>query len=541
MAEAAAGAKIKRLRQRVAKAWTYRTRWDALLRDLYDYVIPYRNAGEYAEAGAQYTDKIFDATAVDAAFRFAGRMQQDVTPPYGEFFKIEAGALYDRVEGDKKKKANEEAELISRTIHAAIATSSYETASHEMYLDLFGGTGAMLILEGDDRHPVRCVSVPIGELAIEAGPYGDIWARHWVKNWPAWQIEEMWPQASRKFSEDLKKAIADEPDKTFCICQSTIWEPKEDRWCLYVFEHTRDAKGQENAGDILFTEKYRTSPWITPRFFVVPGEPYGRGPGMIALPFVKTVNKAREYDLKAAALALFGVWTARDDGVFNASTSRMEPGAIWRVAANGGSLGPTLQKLDVPGKYDLSRFVVEDERQQINLVTFNRRLPSEAGPVRSPTEIIERVRELDIDMSGVFGRLTREIIQPTVERVAEILYNKRVLKTSFSIDQLSIALRVVSPVASAQAAQTAKPVVDWMTLIAQTGGPQSVPLYCRVDEALPDIGRKLGVPEKHIVDQATRDGMKRQMQQQQIDQIMAENAASQPVEPAGPQLNGGAV
>ena len=529
---------IKRIRARAAKAWEYRARWDPLLRDLYDYVIPYRNAGQYQTQDGKYTDKIFDATAIDAAFRFAGRMQQDVTPPGGNFFKLEPGPLFDREGPERKKAVAVEAEALSATIHAAISTSDYETASHEMYLELFGGTGAMLILEGNDRRPVRCVSVPIGELALELGPYGDVWGRHWVRAWPGWQVEEMWPKGA--LSETLRTSIKQDPDKPVPICQSTAWDPGARVWRLYVFEHKPDAAGKEVSPPI-HTEFFRASPWITPRFFVVPGESMGRGPGMIALPFVKTINKVAEYDLKAAALALFGVWTARDDGVFNPKTAKMEPGAIWRVAGNGGALGPTLAKLDVPGKYDLSRFVVEEQRQQINLVTFNRRLPSEAGAVRSPTEIIERVRELDVDMAGVLGRLTREIIQPTVERVAEILFNKQIIKASFTIDQLAVAMKVVSPVSAAQAAQSAKPVADWLTLLGQVAGPQAIPLFADVDEALPDIGRKLGVPEKHIVGPAKREAMRKQIQQQQMAQLMAEKAAAAPAEDQGPRMNGGAV
>lgn len=533
---------IKRIRKRAAKAWEYRNRWDLLLRDLYDYVIPYRNAGQYQTESNKYTDKIFDATAIDAAFRFAGRMQQDVTPPGGSFFALEPGALFDRAEPEKKKAAAEEAEHLSKTIHAAISTSDYETASHEMYLDLFGGTGAMLILEGDDRRPVRCLAVAIAELALELGPYGDVWGRHWVRSWPGWQLEEMWPDGT--FSDALKQQIAKDPDKPIAICQSTVWDDKAQVWRLYVFEHKNETSGPGGGDDAapIWMSFTRTSPWITPRFFVVPGESMGRGPGMIALPFVKTINKVAEYDLKAAALALFGVWTARDDGVFNPRTAKMEPGAIWRVGGNGGALGPTLSKLDVPGKYDLSRFITEEQRQQINLVTFNRRLPSEAGAVRSPTEIIERVRELDVDMAGVFGRLTREIIQPTVERVAEILFNKRLIQASFTIDQLSVAMKVVSPVAAAQAAQAAKPVVDWLTLLGQVAGPQNVPLYADVDEALPDIGRKLGVPEKQIVGPAKRAQLRQQMQQQALMQMMAPKiAAEPPPEDTGPSMNGGAV
>ena len=54
----------------------------------------------------------------------------------------------------------------------------------------------------------------------------------------------------------------------------------------------------------IHTKTYRTNPWLTPRFWVVPGEPYGRGPGLVGLPYVKTLNKVQELNLHAAAFAL---------------------------------------------------------------------------------------------------------------------------------------------------------------------------------------------------------------------------------------------
>jgi hypothetical protein len=46
---------------------------------------------------------------------------------------------------------------------------------------------------------------------------------------------------------------------------------------------------------------------------------------LFALPTIKTVNKAQELTLKAAAIQLLGIWGFRAGGTFNPDTVRLGP------------------------------------------------------------------------------------------------------------------------------------------------------------------------------------------------------------------------
>ena len=312
---------LKRLKKRAERATEHRRRMDPLLDELYELVMPFRAAGKQFSPGQSLTDNLFDATAVEAWARFSGRMQQEVTPPFQEWFSLSAGPAL-KVDKATQKAIDEDLESISAQVAAGLSTSNFITASAEMYMDLFGGTGALLMRKGPRSKPIEAVSVPVRELALELGPNGDIWGRYWVREWPAWQLLEMWPDGV--FADDLKQAIAGQDDKPIEICQACVWSPERDKRVLYVFRQ-KDAKSDE---PVIWREEYRSSPWVTPRYMVVPGEPWGRGPGMLMLPFVKTLNKAREMQLKAAAFALYGIWMSRDDS-FNIHTMRLQPGAVW--------------------------------------------------------------------------------------------------------------------------------------------------------------------------------------------------------------------
>lgn len=537
------GDQLKTLRKRAGKAWSTRRRYDVLLDEVFQYVMPYRTSGIHKSAeGQKLTNKLFDSTGPEAAAKFTGRMQQEVTPPFQDFFALGPGPLLNR-RNDKKALAEDLAEISSQA-NSALSTSNFSTASSEMYSDFFAGTGAMLMLAGDARQPIRNVAVPIGEIALELGPYGDIWGRHWLKTYDAWMIGEMYPKG--RFSDELKQQIKHEQDKPIELMQSTVWNPKTLLHELTVYRSasaSAASKGGQARDDepSIWDEGFRASPWITPRFWSVPGEALGRGPGLLMLPFVKTLNKARELELQAAAMALFGVWSAVDDGVFNTATARFKPGTFWKVGSNGGGRGPSLQKLDVPGRFDLSRLVVQEERDQINRIGFNRQLPPDTGAVRSPTEIMARIRDLDIDLGGVYGRVALEIVHPVAQRAVDILATLKVLETNIDINQLTIGLTVLSPIANSQKAAQAKKTVDYMQIVSGLLGPETLALTMRLEEAVPDLGRDIGVAEKHL---RGTDKDKAQMRQAIIEraaQIMAEQQMQNAPPPEDQPINGAAV
>jgi hypothetical protein len=518
---------IKEIRQRSKDAWQRKLHYERQLREIYEYGMPFRDpAGMDSlteqQEGQNRTDKIFDGTMPAAALRFAGRLQRDLVPLFQDFFALEAGPLIP--DGDGRKELTEEFQKIGKMASGVLASGSFHMRFHEMAMDLFAGTGAMTITRGDQAEPARFRSVPITEIALEEGPFGDIWGIDWRKDYKARHLKNVWPNG--KYSRALEDKIRNEPNADIKIHQHTTFEADEGRWKLRVW---RDAG--EDDSEVFWEESYRTSPWIIPRFFVVPGEPYGRGLAHLGLPSAKTTNKARELALMAGAFAVMGLWARRDDGVFNPDTATFEPLAMWNVASTGGPLGPTLQRLDVPHNFDISSFVIEDERQQMKMAMMDDALPPMSGAVRSPTEIAERMQQLSQDLGGVYGRLTLEIVAPLVQRVIDILEQMGFLETNLTIDQMITQVRVIAPIAAGQQAQKVQQTASWLEMIAMLFGPQAVHMFARTEKIAPDIGRWMGVAEEHIRSNAEVETLQKQIAQMAAEQQQAEQAQQQPPDP----------
>jgi hypothetical protein len=507
---------------RSARAYSDRQNWAQLYNQLYDYAIPNRRPARVngvqsnQSGGGSGMEKVFDATATKAAFRFAGRMSRDVTPPFQRFFELQVGPalkseIYRATNGDDQmakeniQQTEKDLEQVTGMVSAVLETAQFALAADEMYLDLFGGQGALLMLEDEDE-VMRFTAVPVGEIALREDGMGRVHGIYWEKIFKADTLKIHWPKG--KFSAETEKKIKEDANADICILQATEYDCKAKRWVHLILE-----KDKTEAEPIEKTDDMLTCPWLTPRFWKVPGEAMGRGPGLAALPTIKTVNKITELTLKAVAFAVLGLWTYRNDRTFNPKTARMYPGAMWAVSSNGGTMGPALQRQEMPGRYDVSNIVLQDLREQVKQTTFDDALPPDSGAVRSATEIVERMKRLMSDLAGAYPRLLLEIVIPLVKRVIDVLYRRKLISAKLPIDQLILKVQITSPIARAQAAQDVSSIVEWLQLMISLTGMEPAMLMAKIEEIYPAVGKMLGVSPAFIRTPKEREGLQKMVAQ----------------------------
>lgn len=503
---------IKQLKSRRERAAKEREQFQPLIDEAYDYAIPFRRSTRNTSKGEKRSDKIFDQTATTAAFRFAGNLQKNLWPAGQQNFKLEPGPLVrDRKTRDELAQLLED---ISGVVDAFFQDGEWDNAFVEMALDLAAGTGAILILKGDQDRPVRFIAVPLDEVILESGAYGDVAGIYWVRKWTLRQIREEWPKAN--LGQKLEDEFKQNPEKEIDLRQDTVRDPKTKRWHTYIWPDEGDR--------IIEDTSSRTCPWITPRYFRVSGETMGRGVIQLAMPTIKTLNTASRIQLQAAAIAMLGIYTVVDDGVFNPDLSPLEPGMMWKVARNGGVLGPTVNRFPDP-RIDLSNLILGDMRSGIKETMMDQNLPPDNAGVRSAAEIIERVRNLATDHVGAFGRLVAEIVVPVVRRVIEIAYELQLIKFDIPIDQLLTRVKITSPLGIARELERVQVIIQWLEMV-MTAAPNDVHKVAKKLDMLVEAGRALGVPEVHIVTSEERAAIEKQEAEQQALQMAAAAAAA---------------
>lgn len=512
---AAEDASLKRLKERCDQAYSREGHRKRFTDDLYRYVIPWRQPADAIGQGASRTGEIYDTTAPTAAFRFAGRMQRDLTPPFQPWFNLKPGPFIS--EDAARKKLTEELSQIAEIVKGMIRGSNFDLASHEMYMDLFGGQAAVLMLETDQMPFVEYFVVPESEVAVKTNGLGKKTGIYWKTKIPAGDLEGMWIGAKLQ-DRELIKTAKDRPEERVEIVQASEYNRHAKRWDFTVY--------WTGGKTTIATRSTKLCPWLTPSFYRVPGQDKGIGPGLITMGATKTANKVREFTLKGAAFALLGLWTYRNDGVFNPATSPMLPGAFWKVQANAGPFGPSIQRQEVPQNFDVSMFTLEDLRNEIKQGTFDDTLPPEGASVKSPTEILERMKRLVSDLAGAYGRLNRELVTPVVAFNIDVASRKFSNFPRVDIDELMISMEIVSPIAFNDMIAAIEATIKWLELMLATGGLEIVMLNARVETLFADLGRMLGVPEKHIRSDEEKNKLQEvaaamAAQQQRADQAAA--------------------
>lgn len=495
---------------RFDNAWKVREQWRDLQEDVFEFCLPNRNIFPKHQPGEHKQDRVFDSTALIASQRFVSRLQTGLTPPFERWFELKAGpAITDE---NQKQQLNRELSDVTDMIFHVLESSNFNVVIAELYSELIVGTGAMLVLEGDFRKPVHFIAVPTAQLALAEGPHNGIDEIYREWKLKARLVKRTWPDANTPAEWDNK---GKEGDKEVKIIEATYWDTTKNNWAYEVLWRGEEKKQE------LVNREYKENPMIVTRWTKMPGEVFGRGPGVIALPDIKTANKVVEMVLKNGALAIASPFLVADDGVTNPDTIRMAPNAMIRVASTGGNSGASIVPLETSRNFNVAQIILEDQRNNIKKILFDNQLPPIEGPVRSATEIIERMRDLREDIGAAFPRIKHELINNLIRRVVHILDRLGLISlNSDLLNQLFVKVQVVSPLAKKQNLDDVQTFIQWAQILISLVGPQALAVQAKTEDFGLWLANKLGVDGK-----LTRSTTERDQKEQEL--IEAEEARQQ--------------
>ena len=508
---------------RADKAWADKSASKWLYDEAYQWAIPYRRPAKYNQGSR--VDNIFDKTAIASTFHGAGTLKEDLFPSGQPFFKLETTAV-----GKAGVKARGIDPVVFNRVLGNIAdqvipffqTGEFDQATTEMCIDLYAGTAILIPMRGDDDNPVRFVTPPADECALGLGAFSDTVFLTWRTKLTRRAIKAQWPKGvySREFEEQL---AGDGADREIDICQDFWQDGKVWRFAAYL----RDG-GADNDNVPIVTESYRTKPFAAPRYHRVPGETYGRGPILLAMPAIKTVNKAQELTLKSAAIQMLGIWGYRPGGTFNPDTARIAPGAWWAMSSTGGVMGPDVQRMDTgTGNVQIGQLISQDLRQRIQVILNDDRLPDKSGstPI-SASEVVARMAKVKANYIGAFGRLINEIIPVIVPRVMEILYDAHLLDTDLRPNQLFVQTKATSPMAEAMKINHLQPLMQILQLIeALQMDPNR---FFKIDDLIDQIIADLNIEAKFRRTAAERADVDKANAQAKAQQAVQEALTKKP-------------
>ncbi len=480
--EAFIGLDLDAVQRRFQAAVARRQNWESLWQEAYKFALPQRDSFSSSQPGGAKTDRMYDATAMDAVEQLAASLLGNLTPPWTQWFGLKPGPDLSPKEAEDIAPLLEKA---AKTIQAHFDRSNFIVEMHQCYLDLVVGGTAALVLEETPPgsfSSFKFTAMPLNRITLEEGESGLLDGSFRMVSLTLSQLRERYATA------ELPPAVVSQGEKDsqrrFEVQESVL--PNS----LGTFDF-KACLLESGAPVLLHEGRFLESPVIAFRWLKSPGEIYGRSPVMKALPDIKTANKVVELILKNASIAVTGIWQADDDGVLNPANIELKPGTIIPKAVGSKGLSP----LEMPGRFDISQLVLEDLRSSIRRALIADRLGPVAGPRMTATEVLERSSEMALLLGATYGRLQSEMMTPMIKRAFAIL-RRRGEVPDMNIDGQLVELDYRAPLARAQGQRNVQSTLSWIESVMAMGpeasGSINFPAAARF------LGESLGVPSDLI-------------------------------------------
>ena len=497
----------ERMLTRINKARQYKkAQWEAHLRECYRYALPESQTFDHFSPGQKKREYVYDSTAEYALEDYASRMESQLVPAWRKWFMLEAGS---EIPEEARKKVEDYLEGATDIIFHHINHSNFNGQIKETFLDLGISTGSIIVEEGDNiQSALNFRSVSLSEVIIEKSALGiveTVWREIKV---PVKDIQYIWPNA--KLGKELEEMIEKNPEVS--LVEGVAKDEKTGQYITMLID--------EGHKDVLLEEESDSSEWIVFRESTIPGEVYGRGRIMRALPDIKTLNKMVEDHLRAAAFSANPIFTATDDGIINPYTVNLAPGTVMPVGSNDRA-NPTLSPLVSGGDYNVLQYDISRLQESIRTVMISKPFGSiEQTPVRTATEMSIRDADMQATSGSATGKLQTELLERLLNQVVKVLIRLGKL-TPMKIDGKEVTIKFTSPLARQQDADEIMQVMKTMEMMA--GLPPEVVMREVKIEAVPDfLIDKMGVPktfkrsdiEKKEFDEQQKAMMEAQMQTQ---------------------------
>jgi hypothetical protein len=197
---------------------------------------------------------------------------------------------------------------------------------------------------------------------------------------------------------------------------------------------------------VIVREKgYHELPFFVPRWSVEEGEVYGRGPGHIALPDIRTLNKVKQLGLEALALQVRPPLQVPQDGILG-GTARLTP-AAQNVMMNGAEIKP----LELG--HDLKSEMVKGEELRNNIQScFHRDIVDPLTKnYMTATEVIKNLELVHMELGPTMGNIQTGWLKPMINRAfAMMLRANAFLPVPEELNGADLDIEYEGPLARAQ-------------------------------------------------------------------------------------------
>lgn len=474
--------------------------------------------------GGKKTRRLYDSTAIQSNHDLAAAIHATLTNPATKWSKLR----FKEEDLNNNSEALEWLDNVNNSIHSALNESNFDTMISKNY-QAFTSLATMVLFQEEKINEAglfegyRFEALHLSEVAFSENYEGKVDCVYRKFRLTARQAVEKF---GSKAGEPILDCVAENPDKEFefvlAICPRDKKEVKEGLTAAknrpYAAYYIR-VKGNE----IVKESGYYDFPIFVTRWQTMPGEVYGRGPGHIALPDVRTLNKVKELGLHSIAKAVNPPVLAMQRSILGALDLR--PGQLTVVRELDG-----IKEMVSQARYDVTQFQVEDLRNSIRSIFFIDKLflppRTETGEMTA-FEVDQRLAQMQRVLGPTLSRLNSEFLSPLIIRSFKILLRSGQLPELPDILKergVDVEISFVNQLSRAQQIEELSSVQAWINDIAQMAqlNPQVLDLVnfdnvVKFDAKIRSVSEDL-VTNDDVVAETREQRQQQAAQQQALEQ-----------------------
>jgi hypothetical protein len=516
------GSLREKYEQRLSELKTERARWEPAWREIAEQFVPYRTVWTAADRndGLKKDKTIPNNTPVEAINTLVAGMMAGITSPSRQWYSLTAS--------DPAVRDNSEVEMYLMSCRAIIdkelqASNWYSALANGVYMDL-GSIGTAAMFAEDNNGRMRFRPMPIGEYFLDVNAEGEVDTcyreltlnvRQTVAKFGLDVVSERTRSAYNRgsYASDVTIIHAIQPnadygggfDKKFKSCW---WEV-----------------GHENKEAFLREGGYEEFPVLAPRWFVRPGDAYGRGPGWNARGDARMLQYLEDRLMKMNDKIVNPPLRA-SSGIKRHS---LLPGDITTMPRGENAILEPIMSIDPNAMNVLLGHIQRTEervRRSMFVHLWQNMLSDDRNQRATATEVEARRQEVMLMLGPLLENLNGGLLEPAIERTFSVLERAgRLPEPPEVLAGSSVSIEFVSVMHQMQQATGLlgiNTLVQNIGMLAQL--QPSVLDKLNSDVLADEIGRITGVRPDAINDEEKTSEIRGARAQQEQAEQMAEQA-----------------
>lgn len=389
---------------------------EAQWRELNEFIRPTKRkiAQSAMTEGQRRTERLFDTTAPDANRKLAYFLNGSIVSASTRFFTM--------ITRDPDLMRDREVAMWlednSTRMYMALQQSNFNAGNPQVFSSLSATGNAAVYEEERDVNVsgfngLRFCVIPVGTYVMDHNADGDL--DTFYREFTLSAVAAAGKFGLKALPQYLQDAYRSKPHERFEFLHAAVPRPTVEggsKSGLPIASYYLDVKEKS----VLLQSGYHEMPFFGPRWETEEGETYGRGPGHIALPDIRSLNRAKELGLQALPLMIRPPLQVPHDGVVGGQV-RLTPAAQTAVYGDA-EIKPIILGSDLK-----SEMIKTDElRQQIRSVFHRDLVALPDKNYMTATEIVKQLELIYREVGPALGQIQQEYLTPMLNRTFGLMW-----------------------------------------------------------------------------------------------------------------------